>query len=243
MQVEASRTDPSRFARSLFAPLPQRYDRLAQVLSFGQDMRWRRAMVGPVAAADPRRVLDVATGPAGVARLLARRTRAHVVGVDLSEDMLRRGAANVAAAGEGNRVALVLGRGEALPFPTGAFDALTFTYFLRYVSDPASVLEELARVVRPGGVVASLDFAVPPNPVWRAAWILYTRAVLPVAGMVTGGRGWWDVGRFLGPSISAHHDRFPPEWLADAWRAAGLVDVHARHMSLGGGLVMWGRKP
>ncbi len=243
MQVEASRTDSTRFARALFAGLPPRYDRLARLLSLGQDGRWRRAMLAPVVAARPGVALDVATGPAGVARaLLARSPTTRVVGIDVSEAMLRRGVANVAAGGEAGRMTFVLGRGEALPFPDACFDGLTFTYLLRYVADPAAVVAELARVVRPGGVVASLDFAVPPNPVWRAAWVLYTRAVLPVAGLVSGGRAWWDVGRFLGPSISRHDERFPVAWTIEAWRAAGLHDVQARRMSLGGGLVMWGRK-
>lgn len=244
MQVETSRTDPARFSRSLFAGLPPRYDRLAWLLSFGQDRRWRRATVEAVAAAAPSLVLDVATGPAGVARTLARRRdgRTRIVGMDLSEDMLRRGARNVAEDPTHPPIEFVIGRGEELPFASESFDGLMFTYLLRYVTDPAAVIRELARVVRPGGVVASLDFSVPPNPIWRQAWVLYTRAVLPVAGMITGGRAWWDVGRFLGPSISTHDNRFGVGWTVEAWKAAGLVDVQVRRMSLGGGLVMHGRK-
>jgi demethylmenaquinone methyltransferase/2-methoxy-6-polyprenyl-1,4-benzoquinol methylase len=70
----------------------------------------------------------------------------------------------------------------------------------------------------------------------------YTRIVLPLAGWVTGGREWFDVGRFLGPNISAHYRRYPVSWTIEAWRQAGMVDVGARPMSLGGGLVMWGRR-
>ena len=96
--------------------------------------------------------------------------------------MLGRGRRNVVAAGRSSRIALVLGQGERLPFPDSTFDALTFTYLLRYVADPAATIAELARVLRPGGTMASLEFAVPPNRFWRAWWWLYTRAVLPVAG-------------------------------------------------------------
>jgi demethylmenaquinone methyltransferase/2-methoxy-6-polyprenyl-1,4-benzoquinol methylase len=113
---------------------------------------------------------------------------------------------------------------------------------LRYVAEPESTLAELARVVRPGGTVASLEFAVPPNRFWWAAWWLYTRAVLPVAGAVLGGRAWLDVGRFLGPSISDHYRRYPVDWTVAAWQRAGITDVGVRRMSLGGGLVMWGRR-
>ena len=242
MRVAESRTQPNQFARRLFAGLPDRYDRLAEVLSMGQNRRWRRAMVDPAAAAAPRRVLDVATGPAGVAVQLAARTDAHVTGIDLSPDMLRAGAASVARLRLGHRVSLVLGRGEQLPFADATFDALTFTYLLRYVADPAAAIAELARVVRPGGTMASLEFHVPPGPVWHPLWLAYTRVLLPAGGLVTGGRQWFDVGRFLGPSISAHYRQYPLDWHVSAWRAAGMQDVQTRLMSLGGGLVMWGRR-
>jgi demethylmenaquinone methyltransferase/2-methoxy-6-polyprenyl-1,4-benzoquinol methylase len=103
-------------------------------------------------------------------------------------------------------------------------------------------LRELVRVVKPGGAIASLEFAVPTSPFWRAWWWGYTRLVLPVAGYVTGGREWYEVGRFLGPNISAHYRRYPVHWTVTAWSDAGLVNVSARTMSLGGGLVMWARK-
>jgi demethylmenaquinone methyltransferase/2-methoxy-6-polyprenyl-1,4-benzoquinol methylase len=237
--VDSRRTT---FAQRLFSGLPDRYDRLAEVLSMGQNARWRRAMVDHIIPAKPPRVLDVASGTAGVAIQLARRSASRVVGVDISKDMLGRGAANIEGAGLGERIELVLGRGEQLPFPDGAFDALTFTYLLRYVPDPAATLAELARVVKPGGPIASLEFLVPPNPFWRVAWIGYTRLLLPVGGLLTGGVEWWNVGRFLGPNISNHYERYPVSWTIEAWERAGIGEVGVHEMSLGGGLVMWGRK-
>ena len=242
MHAAATPTSPTAFARALFAGLPARYDRLAAVLSLGQDRRWRREMIDRVALTRPATVLDVATGPAGVALDLADRTDARITGIDLSEDMLGRGRRNVAAAGRDDRIALVVGQGEHLPFPDATFDALTFTYLLRYVADPATTITELARVVRPGGAMASLEFAVPPTRFWRGWWWLYTRAVLPLAGAALGGRAWFDVGRFLGPNITEHYRRFPVAATVAAWEAAGLSDVGVRRMSLGGGLVMSGRR-
>jgi len=230
---------------TVFAGLPARYDRLAYLLSFGQDRRWRRAVVDRVVAAAPGRVLDVATGPAGIALAVAARTGrtgARVVGVDLSEPMLRAGLANVRRSGFGARMALALANGSRLPFADGSFDAVTFSYLLRYVDDPAATVAELARCLRPGGTLASLEFAVPPNAGWRACWWLYTRAALPVLGGLTGGPAWWRVGRFLGPSITGHYRQHPVAAHLAAWRAAGLDDVRARPMSLGGGLVMSGVK-
>ena len=235
------RSDPNRFASELFAGLPSRYDQLGYLLSFGQDRRWRSEMVGKVRAAPGGLVLDVATGTAGVALEIHARTRAEVVGLDLSASMLEGARQKLEGLGE-RGVHLVQGHGEELPFADDTFDSVTFTYLLRYVKDPKSTVAELARVVRPGGVLASLEFYVPPSPLWRGLWWCYTRCVLPVAGLVTGGREWFDVGRFLGPNISSHYQRHPLSTIAGYWRSAGVRDVGVRVMSVGGGVVMWGTK-
>jgi demethylmenaquinone methyltransferase/2-methoxy-6-polyprenyl-1,4-benzoquinol methylase len=234
--------DRNRFAQELFTDLPQRYDRLAELLSMGQNGRWRRAMVDHIVPSSPGTVLDVASGTAGVALQLAARTSADVVGVDLTIGMLAQGRRNVARAGQEKRVQLVAGRAEQLPFPDGTFDALTFTYLLRYVEDPQATLCELARVVKPGGAVASLEFFLPPSRFWRVMWWFYTRLLLPAGGWLTGGREWLTVGRFLGPNISGHYRTYPLQWTEDAWRKAGFENVGVRVMSLGGGLVMWGTR-
>jgi demethylmenaquinone methyltransferase / 2-methoxy-6-polyprenyl-1,4-benzoquinol methylase len=230
------------FATRLFHGLPRRYDTLAEVLSFGQNMRWRQELVGRIAPGHPGSVLDVASGTAGVAIALASKTEARITGVDLSDAMLARGRERVRALGLEGRIELFSSRAEALPYATAAFDALSFTYLLRYVADPAATIAELARVIRPGGRMAGLDFYVPPNTLWRALWRAYTRALLTAAGLLLGGTAWWDVGRFLGPNIEGHYERWPLDRLVKAWSAAGMVDVGWRVMSLGGGLVMWGTK-
>jgi demethylmenaquinone methyltransferase/2-methoxy-6-polyprenyl-1,4-benzoquinol methylase len=234
----------NRFARDLFAELPARYDRLAELLSFGQNGQWRAAMTGRVCGEVPADgvILDVASGTAGVALQLAARSRARVVGVDLTEPMLRQGQRRVVAAGQRDRITLVAGRAEQLPFPDASFDALTFTYLLRYVRDPQATLAELARVLKPGGIMASLEFCVPTGPLSHPAWWAYTRMVLPAGGLLLGGREWFRVGRFLGPNISGHYRSYPVAWTVAAWEKAGLTDVGTRIMSLGGGLVMWGTR-
>jgi len=241
-QSTPAAAERNRFAQHLFAPLPQRYDQLAEILSFGQNGRWRRAMISRIAPAPRQAVLDVASGTAGVALQIVARTGASVVGLDLTEQMLRQGQRNVAGAGLSDRIRLTAGRAEQLPFADATFDALTFTYLLRYVLDPQATLSELARVVKPGGQVASLEFLVPPSRFWRPWWWLYTRLLLPAGGLVTGGREWFEVGRFLGPNISGHYRRYPVSWTVEAWRKAGFTDVGVRVMSLGGGLVMWGTR-
>jgi demethylmenaquinone methyltransferase / 2-methoxy-6-polyprenyl-1,4-benzoquinol methylase len=222
-------------AKALFAPLGPTYERCATVLSFGQDPRWRRFLVSRVDARRDSRVLDVATGTGLVARALVSRYGCEVVGVDQSAGML----AEARRQSDGG-IELVEASAEALPFEDASFDALTFTYLLRYVDDPAETLRELARVVRPGGVVAGLEFAV-PDGVWRPLWELYVRAGIPAAGAVVGD-GWREVGTFLGGSIRDFYERWPEPRLLEAWRAAGIDDVRSRRLSLGGGIVTWGRR-
>jgi demethylmenaquinone methyltransferase / 2-methoxy-6-polyprenyl-1,4-benzoquinol methylase len=192
-------------------------------------------MVDAVAVSSDARVLDVATGTGLVARALMRRYGCSVVGLDQSEEMLGRARALV-----GPSVELVVGEAESLPFEDASFDALTFTYLLRYVDDPAATMRELARVVRPGGRIAMLEFYVPAG-VWHPLWVLYTRVGLPVLGRLVS-REWYDVGRFLGPNISSFWQDHPLDSVVSMWRAAGIDSVSARVMSVGGGVVMWGTR-
>jgi demethylmenaquinone methyltransferase / 2-methoxy-6-polyprenyl-1,4-benzoquinol methylase len=222
-------------ARALFAPLGPTYDRTAALLSFGQDPRWRRFLVSRIEAGPESTVLDVATGTGAVARELLAQKQCTVVGLDQSPEMLAEARRLLPA-----DVKLFDARAEQLPFPDAAFDALTFTYLLRYVDDPGAVLRELARVVRPGAVVAGLEFAV-PRGLWRPLWELYVRVGLPGAGRAIS-RGWADVGDFLGPSIRGFYERYPEERLLELWREAGIRDVQARRLSLGGAIVTWGHR-
>ena len=230
----------TRHARELFAPLGPTYDRYANLLSFGQDPRWRSFLVSRIPA-DARRVLDVASGTAAVAIGLARaQPERMVVGVDQSPEMLAAGRERVARARLSDRIELRESRAEALPFADGEFDAVSFTYLLRYVDDVPATLRELVRVVRPGGTVAMLEFGL-PRGVWRPLWELYVRIGLPAAGAVVS-PGWGDVGRFLGPSIRDFWRDWPEQRLLGAWHEAGLTDVTARRLSVGGGIVVRGTR-
>jgi demethylmenaquinone methyltransferase/2-methoxy-6-polyprenyl-1,4-benzoquinol methylase len=224
---------PAVDARELFAPLGPSYDRVGAALSLGQDPRWRRFLVSRLPT-DGGDVLDVATGTGLVAAELLRRGF-RVTGLDQSPEML-----SVAQRRFGERVELVEASAEALPFSDGSFDHLTFTYLLRYVDDPGATLAELARVVRPGGVVASLEFGVPKGAA-RPLWELYVRTVLPLSGTALR-NGWQEVGRFLGGSIRGFWAEYPLERQLELWRAAGLRGTKVRRLSLGGGVVIWGMK-
>jgi demethylmenaquinone methyltransferase/2-methoxy-6-polyprenyl-1,4-benzoquinol methylase len=229
-----------RHALELFRGLPRHYDALSAALSFWQDPRWRRALVDAAAPRDGDRVLDVACGTGLVAAELLARADCSVVALDQSPQMLDAARARFAAAPTA-RVQVLQGEAERLPFESASFDVLTFTYLLRYVDDPRATLVELARVVRPGGRVASLEFGVPPWPPARAAWRLYTGVGLPLLGRLVSPQ-WGEVGRFLGPSIRGFYDAHPLQALVEDHRAAGMCDVRVRRMSFGGGVVFSARR-
>jgi demethylmenaquinone methyltransferase/2-methoxy-6-polyprenyl-1,4-benzoquinol methylase len=241
MEPPAEPSTRKQHALSLFAGLPHHYDAMGAVLSFGQDPHWRRALVDvvPVGAGD--RVLDVATGTGMVAAALVRAHGCRVVGLDQSPEML--GQARGRLAGDPalhDKVELVEGTAERLPFPDASFDALTFTYLLRYVDDADATMRELARVVRPGGTVAAIEFGVPSGAA-RALWWLWTRAGLPAVGRSVS-TAWWEVGRFLGPSIEELYRRLPLERQVQAWQRAGIGAVRVRRMSRGAGILTWGTR-
>lgn len=219
---------PNETAKRIFGPIGSSYERWAAILSLGQDARWRRTMVEGLGLPTRASVLDVAAGTGSISRLLQERGH-QVTAVDLTPEMIRHH--------PGRR--RVLARGERLPFADGTFDALTFGYLLRYVDDPLGSMAELARVVRPGGMIGMVEFGL-PSGLWRAPWAFYSSILLPIAGRLIG-QGWYRVGKFLKPSIEQFHRKNPD--LETIWRTAGLVEVLTRRMSLGGGLVMWGRRP
>jgi demethylmenaquinone methyltransferase / 2-methoxy-6-polyprenyl-1,4-benzoquinol methylase len=223
-------------ARGLFAPLGPTYDRYANLLSFGQDPRWRQFLVSRLPVGPSDTVLDVACGTGAVALELVRQKGCSVVGVDQSPEMLAEARQRV-----GERVRLVEASAQELPFEDASFDGLTAAYLLRYLDDLPAGLRELARVLRPGATMSLLDFGVPPRPVPRVAWDLWVDVGLPLAGRAIS-PGWHEVGRFLGGSIREFDQRWPVPQLVAAVGEAGFEDVQARRLSLGGCTVLWGRR-
>ncbi len=159
----------------------------------------------------------------------------------MSPRMLSRAQHNLFSNGLSSQVPLVMGRAENLAFADNCFDAVCVTFLLRYVDDPESTMLEIIRVLKPGGRLLSLEFGVPPNPIARAFWRLYTRAVLPLAGALVS-RGWRNVGAFLGPSISHLHQSYTEDNLRELWLRLGILEVQVKRLSLGGAVVRWGTK-
>jgi demethylmenaquinone methyltransferase/2-methoxy-6-polyprenyl-1,4-benzoquinol methylase len=226
-----------RHAVQLFHGLPGQYNRVGAVMSFGQDPRWRHALVDFIAAAPGMRILDVATGTGMVAFAHAARG-AEVVGVDQSEAMLSGAQARLRGTPElANRLSFVQGEAETLPFDDGEFDALSFTYLLRYVDDRVATMRELARVVKPAGRIGMVEFGVPSDRALRELWRVHTRVGLPLIGRAVS-REWYEVGRFLGPNIEQFHAEEPD--LPALWREAGITAAAQRNLSFGAGIVVTG---
>ncbi|HKX75051.1 MAG TPA: class I SAM-dependent methyltransferase [Acidimicrobiia bacterium] len=217
-----------QIAKRLFAPIAPGYERWAALLSLGQDARWRRRMVAGLDLPPGALVLDVAAGTGSISRALEA-GGCQVVALDLSSRMLDHHPGRWR----------ILGRGDQLPFRAESFDGVTFGYLLRYVDDPRACVAELARVLRPGGKLGMIEFGLPRGG-WHSLWRIYTGWLLPLFGRLIS-PGWAEVGRFLRGSIESFHQRWPEP--GDMWTEAGLVEVKTVSMSLGGGLVMWGRKP
>lgn len=222
---------PTQDALDLFPGIAADYERWAAILSMWQDTRWRREMVGRLPKPRGGAVLDLASGTGLIVRELERRGH-RVVAVDLNREMLR--------ASDGASAPAVQAAAQSLPFASAAFEGVTFGYLLRYVPDPQEALREIARVIQPGGFAGMVEFGR-PRGLAGLLWVLYTRLVLPASGAVAGA-GWTRVGRFLGPNIDAFHRRYPEDALVAMWEAAGFRDVVLARRSLGGGLLMWGRR-
>ena len=231
----------NRHASRLFDGIAAGYDGLAELFSGFQYGRWRRYLVSCISAQTNDKIIDVCTGTAGVALATSKATGASVIGIDISPQMLERARLKVMETGPRNRVALAIGCAENLPLADNSVDVVCFTFLLRYVDQPAKTIQELARVLRPGGQMVSLEFAVPDNPAIRALWNFYTGWIMPPLALCLS-PGWRYVGAFLGPSISSFYKSFPMEQINEMWEEAGISNVQSKKLSLGGGVVMWGNK-
>ena len=230
----------NREARGIFDGIADSYEGPARLFSLFQYGRWRRSLLSGLSVGAGASVLDVCTGTGLVASEIARKNGCRVVGVDLSQRMIEK-AHRMAKSPDAPPVDLIIGRAESLPFADHSFDAVVFTFLLRYVDDASSTLRELARVLRPGGQMLSLDFFVPQNAVLWALWLLHTRLVLPLGTRYLS-PGWRRVGAFLGPSISEFYRTYTVDDLRGMWAQAGVGNVQTRVHSLGGALIMWGEK-
>lgn len=168
----------------MFDTISQEYDGLNRVISFGIDLRWRKKVIDWVASFTPDTVLDIATGTGDLAVALCKTTATKIVGLDISPGMLEVGKQKVNHHGVNDRVEMILGDGEKLPFDDAHFDAVTIAFGVRNFEHLDQGLSEVFRVLKPKGVLVILETSVPTNPIFKAGYFIHTRLILPVIGRI-----------------------------------------------------------
>lgn len=172
-----------RQVEQMFDSIAPAYDFMNRAMTLGIDRLWRKKAVGMLRAANPRDILDVATGTGDLAILLARTfPQARVTGVDLSSGMIAVGREKVSKAGLDSRVSLSEADCLALPFADGTFDCITVAYGVRNFADIEAGYREMHRVLRPGGTLCVIELSTPANPLVKPFYRLYTRGIIPLVG-------------------------------------------------------------
>lgn len=170
------------YVRSLFDSIAHRYDLLNHLLSGGVDVYWRRKAIAHLADLHPKTILDVATGTADLAIAAARVHPRRIVGIDLAEEMLKRGREKVTRRGLQHLIELHAGEAENIPFESGTFDAAIVAFGARNFEHLERGLSEMRRVLREGGRIAVLEFSRPTTFPFKQMYFFYFRTVLPVIG-------------------------------------------------------------
>lgn len=219
---------PARIA-GMFDAIAGRYDLLNHVLSGGQDLYWRWRAVRRLGLTGREQVLDLCAGTCDVARTMVRRRLARrVLGVDFSAEMLRVGQRKLRAEGRALPVALVRGDAMRLPVASGSMDAATIAFGIRNVQDAAVALAEVARVLKPGGRLAVLEFSLPQRPLVRGAYLWYFRNILPRLGRLVSRHG--EAYAYLPASVETFT---PPAQFVAHLQAAGLTRCRAVPLTFG----------
>lgn len=219
---------PAKIA-GMFDAIAGRYDLLNHVLSGGQDLYWRWRAVRRLRLTGREQVLDLCTGTCDVARTMVKRRLARrVLGIDFSAEMLKVGQRKLRA--EQRDVAIRLVRGDAmhLPAPTASMDAVTIAFGIRNVQDAPTALAEVARVLRPGGRLAILEFSTPRQPLVRSAYLWYFRNILPRLGRMVSRHG--EAYAYLPASVEGFT---PPSEFVAQLEAAGLTRCEAVPLTFG----------
>ena len=213
---------------AMFDTIAGRYDLLNRIISLGVDNRWRRRTVEALACAPSHRVLDLATGTADLALLTASMyPGVRVVGLDPSPKMLEVGAQKLKKAGVSERITLVEGDAQHLPFEDQSFEGVSMAFGIRNVPDRLAALREMARVTKPGGRVAILELSEPRSGILGPLARFHIHSVVPWVGSVISGQKAY---HYLQASIAAFP---PPEEFAAMMREAGLRVLEVAPLSFG----------
>jgi len=221
----------------MFSRIAGRYDLLNRLLSFGLDAHWRKVTLKLLAPEPAWTVLDLCTGTADLAVAAVRQGGQRVAGVDLSLTMLRLGRKKIRRLGDGQRVYLLNGDVEDLPFPDRTFEGITIGFGVRNVVDVERGLREMVRVLKDGGRIAILEFSRPRMPIFRHLYFFYLQRILPYVGGLISGE--WEAYRYLQRTVLAFPDG---ERFMEMMRKAGFVSVEEKRLTFGVVTVYTGRK-
>ncbi len=214
---------------AMFNGIAPRYDFLNRVLSFGIDKLWRRRLIKSLLKSNPTRVLDVATGTADLAILLAKKNpKVTVIGVDIAEQMLSFGRVKVERKNLDERVVLTRASSERLPFDDASFDATMVAFGVRNFENPINGLKEMNRVIKPGGGIYVLEFTNPRSSLIRFIYRFYFNRILPWIGRKVSGHS--SAYTYLPTSVEAFEER---EAFVNLLYKAGFVDASFKLQSLG----------
>jgi demethylmenaquinone methyltransferase/2-methoxy-6-polyprenyl-1,4-benzoquinol methylase len=236
---EDSSRDSKRFVPEMFDRIAPTYDLLNHVLSMGQDWLWRRRAAGRLDDSAPLHVLDLATGTGDmlIATLRARRNVYRAVGLDVSENMLALCRRKLQRRGLDTRAELVRGPASATPFCDNSFDAVTMAFGIRNACDVPGTLDEIRRVLAPGGRAVILEFSLPENRVACQSYLVYLRHIVPRFGALVSGDG--GAYRYLDESIEAF---YRPDAFRAALSEAGFSQVAAQSVTFGVATIYTGSK-
>ena len=214
----------------MFDAIAPRYDFLNHLLSAGIDRHWRSRAIRSMGLTGRERVLDLCTGTADLA-IAARQARpgaACVVGVDFAGAMLAIAADKIRRAGLSREIALVRGDATRIPVADASVDAVTIAFGIRNVEDPEVACRDIARVLKPGGRLTILEFAIPTTPLFRAAYLSYFRHILPRIGRAISGHD--AAYGYLPASVGAFAS---PDAFMNLLRKHGFTDVSADSLTFG----------
>lgn len=215
--------------RRMFDKIAPSYDRLNHALSLGIDRRWRRTAVDALGIHQPQQILDIATGTGDFALLLAKRIKPqHIVGADISEGMMAVGREKVKEEGLQNVISFQYEDCMQLSFPDGSFDAVTSSYGVRNFQNLDKGLQEMQRVLRPGGHLLIVELTPPPSFPMKQLFWLYAHVVMPLLGRLIS----HDDSAYT--YLPASMEAFPqPEQMEGILRKAGFTEVKWRRFTFG----------
>ena len=204
----------------MFDTISGNYDDLNRVISFGIDVKWRKKVLKLVAAKNPNTVLDIATGTGDLAILMTNTSATEIIGLDISAGMLEVGKKKIAEKKLDNKIQMVLGDSEKIPYPDNYFDAITVAFGVRNFETLEKGLAEILRVLKPNGVFVILETSVPTKFPFKQGYAFHSKFILPLVGKL------FSKDKAAYTYLSDSANLFPfGEALNNILRKVGFIDV------------------